>query len=410
MRTPHRFASAPILMRKTLSKHPPFRSFMTRRIILQWPSFGPYHTARLRACAELAPEGVEVVGLAVAGQVEGRPWKPDREMEGVRIVTLFPDAMYHALQGSQVAEAMTRTLDELEPFAVGVSGYGMTDSRAALRWCVRHGVRRVLMTESKADDAPRVWWKEWLKRRLVARFHSALCGGSPHRAYLEQLGMAREKIWDRYDVVDNERFHQAAEQARSRPEAYRALPGLDESSPYFLVSSRFIERKNLSRLIRAYAAYRTARPDGWRLVILGTGPDEAALRARVESERVAGVCFAGFQQFDELAAYYAFAGAFIHPALQEQWGLVVNEAMACGLPVLCSATVGAAHDLVRNGENGWRFDPTSTDEMRDAMLKVSADEETREKMGRRSIEIIAEWTPRHFAEGFWNAVGSTGDR
>ena len=415
-----------------------------KSIVLQWPSFGPYHTARLEACAAAAPEGVEVVGLAVAGQVQGRPWVADRAMERVRVTTLFPDAMYHELPRRAVAAAMTRALDDLRPTAVGVSGYGMADSRAALRWCVKHNARRVLMTESKVDDAPRVWWKEWIKRRLVAKFDSGLCGGSPHRGYLEELGMPPEKIFDRYDVVDNARFATAAEAVRRDPDAWNHLPGLSGGTPFFLVSSRFIDRKNLLRLIEAYAAYverfqgsvfrvqdgetRPAVP--WGLCILGDGEQKPALLAKcrdlglevvdsassdassLKTENLnlkthphGVVWMPGFRQFDEISAYYALSGAFIHPALQEQWGLVVNEAMACGLPVLCSKTVGAAHDLVIDGRNGRKFDPTSAEAMCEAMCEVSTNADRRDEMGRESRKIIAEWTPEDFARNFWRAVG-----
>lgn len=376
---------------------------MKARVILHWPSFGPYHTARLRACVKAAPAGVEVIGLAVAGQVQGRPWEAGEDGKDLRVETLFPEEMYHELPKARVRQAMQGILDQLGPAVVGISGYGMTDSRAALEWARRKKVCRVMMTESKADDAPRVWWKEWLKSRLVRRFDSALCGGSPHRAYLEQLGMPAGRIFDRYDVVDNERFRLAAERVRADPGPSRQLPGLDDERPFFLVSSRFIARKNLPRLIRAYAAYRGDHPDGWRLVILGTGPDEGKLRSQVESDRVPDVTFAGFQQFESLVAYYALAGAFVHPALQEQWGLVVNEAMACGLPVLCSETVGACYDLVRDGENGFRFDPGETSSIGRALTAMATSPD-REAMGRRSLEIISEWTPEDFARNFWAAA------
>lgn len=376
---------------------------MSSRSILHWPSFGPYHMARLQACAEAAPKGMEVVGLAVAGQVQGLPWKADVGGGDLRVETLFPEAMYHELPKAKVRAAMRGVLDDLRPEVVGISGYGMTDSRAALAWACRNKATRVMMTESKADDAPRVWWKEWLKGRLVRRFNSALYGGSPHRAYLEQLGMPSEHMFDRYDVVDNERFRAAADEVRTNPAPFRHLPGLADERPFFLASSRLIERKNIARLIEAYAGYRRDQPGGWRLVILGTGPEEERLRNQVDSQEVPEVTFAGFQQFDSLVAYYALAGAFIHPALQEQWGLVVNEAMACGLPVLCSATVGACYDLVREGENGFRFDPTDLSAMRKALQTMAASEK-REAMAQRSLAIISEWTPRDFARNFWMAA------
>lgn len=374
------------------------------KVIFEWPSFGPYHTARLRACQAIAPEGVEVIGIAVAGQVQGRPWVADGDLGGVKVETLFPDAMYHELPAQSVNDAMKSALDELQPDAMGVSGYGMADSRAALQWCCGNGVTRVLMTESKHDDAPRVWWKELFKRRLVARFGSALCGGSPHRAYLEQLGMKPELIFDRYDVVDNDRFWQAAEAARKNPEPFLELPGLDEDKAYFLVSSRFIDRKNLPRLLSAYHLYRQKHPQGWRMIILGTGPDEDALRKQVAEQSIPDVVFAGFQQFDELVAYYAFAGAFVHPALQEQWGLVVNEAMACGLPIGVSKTVGSAYDLVQDGVNGFKFDPNEVSSIEDALTRLAASPEQCENMAACSLDIIKQWSPEHFAESFWAAV------
>jgi len=384
---------------------------MNKKVVFQWPSFGPYHTARLRACQAAAPEGVEIIGIAVAGQVQGRPWVAEGELGGVDVVTLFPDAMYHELPAQEVKIAMKRALDELQPEVVGVSGYGMTDSRAALQWCRDNGAVRVLMTESKADDAPRKWWKELWKGRLVSQFDSALCGGIPHRAYLEQLGMKSDLIFDRYDVVDNDRFREAADAARANPEPFRNLPGLESDQsewPYFLVSSRFMERKNIPRLLSSYHSYRQKNPDGWRLIILGTGPDEEELRDQVAQQAIPDVTFAGFQQFDELVGYYAFAGAFIHPALQEQWGLVVNEAMACGLPVGVSQTVGAAYDLVQDGKNGYKFDPANEVSIEEALTRLAVSAEKRDSMSACSLEIIADWTPEHFARNFWAAVEAGG--
>ena len=112
----------------------------------------------------------------------------------------------------------------------------------------------------------------------------------------------------------------------------------------------------------------------------------------------------GFKQYDELPAYYARAGAFIHASTTEQWGLVVNEAMASGLPVLVSNRCGCAADLVREGENGWTFDPTSDDQMADLMLRIASDEKARVQMGAKSREIIAEWGPERFASGVKAAV------
>jgi glycosyltransferase involved in cell wall biosynthesis len=112
----------------------------------------------------------------------------------------------------------------------------------------------------------------------------------------------------------------------------------------------------------------------------------------------------GAKGYADLPFYYGRAEAFIHASTTEQWGLVVNEAMASGLPVLVSNRCGCAADLVKEGENGWTFDPTNEEQMADLMLRISSDEEQRKEMGRQSREIIANWGPARFASGLSSAI------
>jgi 1,2-diacylglycerol 3-alpha-glucosyltransferase len=375
-------------------------------VVIHWPSFGPYHVARLRACRAAAPTGVSVVGLAVAGTVSDRPWDAIANGDDVPVQVAFPGRSYETIKPAEAARAVRRLLDELHPTVVGISGWGMADSRACLAWCRRHRAVRILMSESKADDAARVWWRERIKRWLVRKFDAAVCGGTPHRRYLEQLGLPPARIFEKYDVVDNACFERRVSELRGQRERFEHLPGLAGNRPFFLVCSRLIARKNLESLLAAYGRYRSRRPDGWPLVILGTGHLQQQLERLVQDQAMPQITFAGFRQLDELVAYYAFAGALIHPALQEQWGLVVNEALAVGLPVLVSNTVGCAADLVRDGVNGFTFDPHDTESLYAVMDKLSAPAFPLEAFGRASRRIIAEWRPDDFARSFWQAVGT----
>src|SRR5436309_12575145 len=115
----------------------------------------------------------------------------------------------------------------------------------------------VVMSESSRQDEPRTWWKETIKRGIVALYSAALVGGQRHVEYLVELGMPRERIFTGYDVVDNEHFRQKAEEVRSQKSEVRQKYGLPEN--YFLASARFIPKKNLQRLIRAYSVYRRIR-------------------------------------------------------------------------------------------------------------------------------------------------------
>jgi glycosyltransferase involved in cell wall biosynthesis len=112
------------------------------------------------------------------------------------------------------------------------------------------------------------------------------------------------------------------------------------------------------------------------------------------------VYFPGFRQVEELPRFYAHAGCFVHPAVTEPWGLVVNESMASGLPVLVSRGVGCASDLVREGENGYVFEATDVGELAGLMGRVAGMSEVElAAMGEASRRVIAEWGPDRFARG-----------
>ena len=106
----------------------------------------------------------------------------------------------------------------------------------------------VVMSESSRQDEPRTWWKEAIKRRIVGLYSAALVGGQRHVEYLVELGMPRERIFTGYDVVDNHYFRQKAEEVRSQRSEVRQKYALPEN--YFLASARFIEKKNLPKLIQ----------------------------------------------------------------------------------------------------------------------------------------------------------------
>jgi glycosyltransferase involved in cell wall biosynthesis len=373
-------------------------------VALQWPTFGPYHLARFHAVRQAAPPGARVIGIATASSLQGRPWVLDAEHQA-HIHTIFPGRTYHELKSKETAREVPAALARLRPSAVAIAGYGMSDSRAVLRWCCATGALRILMSESKKDDAPRDFLRELVKRYYVARFDAAICGGTPHALYAQELGMPRSHVFTKYDVVDNDFFREAVRMFRSGAKDVPRLPGLDSGTPFFLVASRLIPRKNVDGLLIAFGEYRRKAATQWRLVILGIGDDLARFESLVRQRQIPDVTFAGFHDRQGVAAYYSKAAAFVHPALQEQWGLVVNEAMASGLPVIISRTAGCAPDLVREGVNGFTFDPQNTNAITAGLEKMAAlPDEARRRMGIASAEVIGEWEPYHFAESFWAAV------
>ena len=364
-----------------------------RRVCVHWPRLGPYHLARLRALHErLEAEGVALTALETSSGDGTYAW---REESGPT-----PYDRVRALRGRadaapprQTRRAVTDALDRIDADVVAVTSYSTPDAQAALAWCRRRRRVAVLLFDSRAEDAERTPWREAVKRALVAQYDAALVAGTPQAAYAAALGMSPGRVFTPLDVVDNAFFRDGAERARGRG-------GLGRS---FLSVNRFTERKNVGVLVEAYGRYR-AGAEGrgeapWPLVLVGDGP----LRPALERAAGPGVAFAGFQQVEALPAFYGAAGAYVHPALVDQWGLVVNEAMASGLPVLVSGGAGCAEDLVREGENGFRFDPADAGALAGLLARVAAHPD-RPALGRMSERIVAAYTPEAFADGLWAAV------
>ncbi len=221
--------------------------------------------------------------------------------------------------------------------------------------------------------------------------------------------MPSDAILTGYDVVDNDYFARRAAKVRERVSLRRRDLGLPEK--YFLCSARFIPKKNLARLLLAFAFFLERNPTGnsegaaWHLVLLGDGPMRAEVEATIDSLGLSSrVHLAGFRQIEELPAFYALAEALILPSTTEQWGLVVNEAMACGLPVVVSERCGCAPDLVEDGRNGFTFDPYDVNALAALLGKIASGHCDRFAMGEASREIISEWSPETFATGLERAV------
>ena len=374
------------------------------KLAVIFDNFGPYHLARLQA----ASKRCSLLGIEIAGKSHDYRWKRVDTRIGWHRLTLFEDISSESIKHVELVLRLRRVLSDINADAIAIPGWSGRAAFVALDWCIANNKPVVVMSESTADDERRIPWREAIKRRYVAMCSAAIAGGSRHADYLALLGMRPERIFMGYDAVDNDYFAISAGRVRNAPARIPRASCLTDR--YFLASARFIEKKNLFRLLEAYAIYRERCHDpraghnlrvAWSLVLLGDGPLRDQLLTRLMRLNLSEhVLLPGFIQYDALPEYYAMAGAFIHASTTEQWGLVVNEAMASGLVVLISNRCGCAPDLVREGVNGFTFDPCDVQALARLMFQVANLEPNRlATMGEASRRISSDWGLDRFASG-----------
>lgn len=238
-----------------------------------------------------------------------------------------------------------------------------------------------------------------LALRLLCRQVYGLYIGSHNRAFFRHYGVPERRLFFVPYTVDIDAPRRAAAALRPCRAALRRAFGINPAAgPVVLFVGKLIARKQPGLLLEAFA--RVRRDHSCALLFVGEGPLEAELRRRAATAGIPDVHFAGFLNRTQIARAYAAADLFVLPsAWHETWGIVVNEAMTFGLPVIVSDAVGCGPDLVREGENGFVVPRTDAGHLAAALAALVRDPERRRRFGRRSGEIIAGWHPAVAAEG-----------
>ncbi|MCM8795462.1 MAG: glycosyltransferase [Candidatus Omnitrophica bacterium] len=242
--------------------------------------------------------------------------------------------------------------------------------------------------------------------KFIYRHSDALYAGGDHvRAYLISLGVRKEKIFVYYNVVDNALFNRqvSAEEIK----ALKGKLGISDKKVILFVG-RLVKEKGLEYLLRAFADMNHVDA---ALVIVGEGGDEELLKKIISRIKIENVIFTGYIPNDLLYRYYAIADIFVLPSIKtdksrESWGVVINEAMNQGLPIIVTEEVGSARSgLVRHGVNGFIVPSRDHFALRSAMEKLLLNEEMRRRFGDSSRQMIKDWSyEEKMLKGFASAI------
>ena len=362
----------------------------TPRIAFAWESLGPSHLDRVDATAAA---GAQVAAIEFSGESRDYQWERDEPAGARRIALCGPG---ESLGQVRLAWRLFRAVRAFGARAAFLCHYHEGAVFLAALLLRLTGCRVFAMIDSKFDDYPRVLWREAGKAVLLAPYDGALVGSRRTAEYMRFLGFCRRPVVGGFDALDLARIRRAAPSA----------PDLSHPSREFLIVARLVPKKNLSFALRAYAAWTRQAAHPRKLRIIGYGGEEDSLRALAAELGIADqVVLTGAAPSAEVCAAMRAALCLILPSTEEQFGLVVTEALALGLPVLVSANAGAVDELVDNGVNGWIIDPYRPAALVAAMTLLDRDE-TAWKNASAAAEASAErGDVRHFVDGVGALLG-----
>jgi glycosyltransferase involved in cell wall biosynthesis len=294
--------------------------------------------------------------------------------------------------------------------ALWVHGYGHQALLRAILYARSRGISVLLRGDSRFGppwpSAPRRQAKRLMLGFLFRLIDAFLAVGSANRDYYRNFGVSDDRIFSTPYAVDNDFFASRAAAASQRRDAFRAELGLAPDRPVVLYAGKLQRLKRVDDLIEACIGLTSPRPGlPPYLLIVGDGLERAALEARARSLRFDAIKWAGFRNQSELPAFYDLCDVLVLPSDNEAWGLVLNEAMNAGKPVIASDRVGAARDLIHEGINGAVFPAGDVKALRKAIGRVLEQPDRAMQMGRASREIIRKWNFEADRIGLLNALG-----
>lgn len=380
---------------------------MSRRLVIITEIISPYRIPLFNALSQQPGVDLHVIFLAETDPTL-RQWKVYKQeiRFSYEVLPSWRKRIlgYNVLLNGRLGAALLAA----KPDAILCGGYSYFASWQALWWARRRSIPLFLWSESNLQDLRKGRaLVEQLKDEFFRQCSGFVVPGKSAAEYLLSHGIKRETIFTAVNAVDNDLFASQAAEARKNAERLRIDLRLPDR--YFLFVGRLVREKGVFELLSAYSNLEEETRQQVALVLAGDGPCRSELEVQASSILPGLIKFVGFAQREELAVYYALAQMLILPTYSDTWGLVVNEAMACGLPVIVSSLAGCVSDLVTNDWNGKIVEPKDMESLGAAMRSVACRRKETLLMGVNSLKRIAEYSPRIWSEGIVRMLESLGD-
>ena len=300
------------------------------------------------------------------------------------------------LQGQSPLQAwrLARWIGSLQPDLVIVAGYYPRFQLLLALLLRLRGQRIGLRSDNTLRHTHLIGWRGWWRRQTVGRiqrlFHSWHPVGNQALAYLRELSGTNRPSYRFAYAVDNNWFASRSAVERSGRAQWLAERGWPADAFVVLGILKWTAREDPLTLVRAFAHLQRPCPRA-RLLLVGDGPLQALVQQAIAAIKPLVHC-PGYVAYSTLPQWYGYADVFVHPCPDEPWGVSVNEAMACGLPVLAAAGVGAGEELIESGRNGLRFDNGDAGTLARQLQHLAEQPGLVREMGAAARQTVAAWS------------------
>ncbi len=328
-----------------------------------------------------------------------QPWGSDAEIGNIPVLLNPSHSTFRNF--TEVLKLLWRVLRG-DYTVAHLAGWGHWVVRLAILCCKVRGV-----PFSVESDSPLLkdlsGWREWLKRRVYPAWMRwigyAIPGGSQQAAFFRYYGVPDQKIVISHMTVDTEKIRRTETPSREEFRKVRAIPN---EQVLFVFVGRLLEQKGINTLLDAFDLVAADVPQ-LGVAFVGDGPERSTVEEAAR-EYPGRIWVAGREGSTGVVSWLRSSDVFVLPSRDEHWGLVVNEAMVCGLPVVVSDACGCVDDLVFSGRNGFSFPVDDSKRLAEIMVKLATNDSERRAMGRESEKLIAPWTIERQAEAIRSSL------
>lgn len=324
-------------------------------------------------------------------------WQEDKSCK-FKTVLLNGPVVNHKEGFFAAQPELFKVLDNIDPDVVINSSFS-PNSLFGSRYAKKHNKKAILWSEATThSERNRSLARKLYRKMLIRQNHGFIASGIESKKYLMSLGANPEKCFTAVDAIENFRTEQQYSDILIKSMSLRSK----FKGTVLLFSGQLIKRKGIDLLFNAYEKI----PDKLEttLLIMGNGPLENELKKLAKNKGLKNVKFVGFKDEYEKWIYYLASDIYVMPTREDVWGLVVNEALLAGLPVICSKYAGAATDLVADGRSGFIIDPFDTNQFTNRLTRTIENKDMLSSMQHKSYEIISDYSIENSAQGFIDAI------